>query len=255
MILLLCGLSLGQDAPVYGYRFAHFENISDPERGAANIRRHLEMAQEQDVPLEAYLHRGEHQAAWFAEHAPDVIEALRDPERVSLAYHPHGIRPFTDLNAEVKTLIWDKAVHRFHQLETCAIDFTTAAVDCSKKGGVAALTDLVGRSVTAVAYNGVDAVSTYVHRHMLGIPVRGGSKSPMVSFEGPPVDLYWHMGALVISLESSSRLGNFVDEEDLAALSTLRGAEPRLFGFLASDNSCPCHQFRALANFRVKPQQ
>ncbi len=249
--MLLMGTVLGQDAPLYGYRFGHFENIADPQRSAENVRRHLEHARRAGVPLEAYLHRGEHQAAWYAEHAPDVLEALRDPS-VTLAYHPHGVRPFTDLVADLKSLTWDEAVAGFERLETCAIDYTTAAVDCSKKGGAAAVAEILGRPISAAAYSGVDAVATYVFTHRLSIPVRGDSKSPMGTFSGPPVDLYWHMGALVISLQPDAKLEGYSDRDKVSALRSLAGPTARLFGMLASDKA-DRHDINSLIDTRYRP--
>lgn len=249
--MLLMGSGLGQEAPLHGYRFGHFENISDPQRSAENVRRHLEHARRAGVPLEAYLHRGEHQAAWYAAHAPDVIASLQDAS-VTVAYHPHGVKPFTDLVAALKSLTWDEAVAGFERLETCAIDYTTAAVDCSRTGGAAAVSEILGRPISAVAYSGIDAVATYVFTHRLSIPVRGDSKSPMGSFSGPPVDLYWHMGALVISLQPDAKLGGYSDQDAVSALRSLSGASPRLFGMLASDKA-ELHTVNALINERYRP--
>ncbi|MFT5680879.1 MAG: hypothetical protein ACI8RZ_001785 [Myxococcota bacterium] len=250
--LLMIGLSQGQEAsPLYGYRFGHFENIADPQRSAENVRRHLELARQQGVPLEAYLHRGEHQAAWYAEHAPDVLTALRDPS-ITLSYHPHGVRPFTDLVNDLKSLTWDEAVAGFERLETCAIDYTTSAVDCTQKGGAAAVVEILGRPLSAVAYAGVDAVATYVHTQRLGIPVRGDSKKPMGTFSGPPVDLYWHMNTLVISLQDDAKLEGYVDRDQVIALRSLTGPGARLFGMLATDK-VERHDINALIDERYQP--
>ena len=52
--LLWSGSVMGQDTSMlYGYRFGHFENISDPERSAANVRRHLDLVRRQGVPIES----------------------------------------------------------------------------------------------------------------------------------------------------------------------------------------------------------
>ncbi len=250
--LLMSGLSQGQDAaPLHGYRFGHFENISDPERSANNVRRHLATAERLGVPIEAYLHRGEHQAAWYALHAPDVIEALRAPG-VTLAYHPHGVHPFTDLAEALYALPWDEAVAGFTRLETCAVDYTTAAMDCTRRGGAAAVAEILDRPISAVAYSGVDAVATWVYTRVLGIPVVGDSKEPMATFSGPPVDLYWHMGALVISVPAEAKIEGYAEQERVLALRRLAGPGPRLFSMLASDKA-DRHDVNDLIDQRYQP--
>ncbi len=234
MVLWLSAASGQAAAPLHGYHLAHFEHISDPERSAENIRRHLALAKERGVPIDAYLHRGEHQAAWLAAHAPDVLSALRDPN-VTLSYHPHGVRPFTDLAAALHDLPWDEATAAFERLETCAVDYTTAQTDCSRPGGARATAEIVGRPIGAAAFGGVDAVPTWVYTRRLGIPVRGDSKSRMATFSGPPVDVYWHMGALVISVPADGRLPPYAQAQQVDALSALRGPAPRLVSVLATD--------------------
>lgn len=221
-------------APWVGYRFGHFENITDPQRSSDNIRRHIALSQSLNVPIEAYLHRGEHQSAWFEANAPQTLEALRDP-LVSIAYHPHGIRPFSDLVSALHDRPWEEAVAGFEQLERCAVDYTTAAVNCQQVGGLQAVIDIVGRPVDSVAFSGLSAVSTQVYRHVFGIVVQGDSKSRRVSFVGEDVDVYWYMDSLVISVPARARIAGYAGADAIDALSQRSQDRTHLFSMLATD--------------------
>lgn len=237
MLALLLGLSLAQaaDTPVYGRIFSHFENLTDLEAGARDILELTSFLESEEMVAEHDLHRAEHQAAWFAEHQPAVIRALQQPT-IELGYHPHPTTPFTRVIEGMADLPWDQAVAAFAEFESCAVDFRTSEVDCSRPGGASLLQEIVGKPLTSVNNGGPHAVSTYVYREIYDIPTQLDTGSP--SWDdvfGADTYLYWYMGQLVMKHPRAAQLTTWTDSPPAAVARSLPGEGPHVISLLGSD--------------------
>lgn len=226
--------------PLWVRVFSHFEYLADRDASAAAIRRQAALLAELGIPAEQNLHRGEIQAAYFAERAPDVLEALRAHE---IAYHPHPMPPYRDRTDALRDLPWDEAVAKFRELERCAVDFSTGALDCDRVGGAAAVTALLGEPLVAVCDGGPYAVSGYVWRTDYGIRTRLGSSDQRRTEDeaeaarglfGEDVAAYWYMGALVWKNTLATKVNP--DPADVSAMvAGARGDGPVVIAVVGTD--------------------
>lgn len=233
----------GAKQPLYPRFFSHFEYLEDRDASADAILRQSRLLVGRDIPAQQNLHRGEVQAAWFAEHRPEVLDVLRRPG-VELAYHPHPMRPYTDLVAKMAELPWDEAVLAYAELERCAVDFSTGTLDCSRPGGLAALEQVLGREVTGVCNGGPDAIPGFVYAHQQHIPVRlaggidkiepDGGREPIF---GRNTYAFWYMGQLVIRHFPWARnpMMDVTAATTRGLLDALDPTVPHLFGVLGTD--------------------
>lgn len=247
--------------PIYPRFFSHIEFLEDREASADAIVKQARLLSARGIPAEQNLHRGEVQAAWFAQHRPEVIELLRDPA-IDLAYHPHPMRPYTDLIRRFADLPWDEAVVAFSEFERCEVDFSSGTMDCSRSGGLQRLEEVIGRPVTGVCNGGPDAIPGFVFGHQRGIPIRLGdgvdraadpSQPKAEPLFGRETYAIWYMGQLVLRHPAGARTLMM----DVSVATTTRMIEaldptiPHIFGVLGSDKiSAPGANEAADARYR-----
>lgn len=234
MALLIAAAPAVADEPVYVRPFSHWENIAAPEDGADIMRRQMAIIDKLDVRVELNFHRGEFQAAWMAIHAPDVVSKIKQ-HRYEVAYHPHPVRPFTDIVAGMSNMSWDDAVAAYTDLERCAVDYATAEVDCSRPGGAEVVKSVFGKPLVGVANGGPDAVATYVYKHVLGIPTQLDSGTASYDDIFGDAYMYWYMGQLVFKNPGFARWKVFAERPVGPAVAALPGEGPHLLSVVVSD--------------------
>jgi hypothetical protein len=234
MLFLLTHVAVAAE-PLYFRVFSHYENIVDVEEGVDDIRAQTDALRSLGLVAEHNVHRGEHQAAWWADHAPDVIDRLREPS-VSLAYHPHPMRPFTDTIIGMSNLPWDQAVAAFTEFESCAVDFGTGAVDCKRPGGAVAARQIIGKPFDSVCDGGPWAVATYVWTKVFGIPTQLDTGVPQLDgLFGDGTYAYWYMGQLVLKHPNVAQVTVWDQRTTGDVLAQLPGDGPKIVTLLGSD--------------------